>query len=71
MINDNELKLFAKLPSFFSCNNKRLADYLVMSGSKLIRIDKENGSVEYIFEHDDSIDRNLESYEANFKRCMF
>lgn len=57
--------------SEFNCNNKRLADYLSMNGSKLIRIDDKDGNVKYIFEYDDSIDRNLESYEANFKRCMF
>lgn len=55
----------------FSCNSKRLADYLVMNGSKLIRVDNKNGSIEYIFEQDDSIDKNLEDYEVNFKRCMF
>lgn len=55
----------------FSCNSKRLADYLVAHGSKLIRIDKGNGSVEYIFEYDDSIDKVLEDYEKDFKRCMF
>lgn len=55
----------------FSCNSKRLADYLVMNGSNLIRIDKENKSVEYIFEYDDSIDDVLKNYEEDFKRCMF
>lgn len=55
----------------FICNNKRLADYLVMHGSKLIRVGGENRSVEYVFEYDDSIDDILEAYEKDFKRCMF
>lgn len=55
----------------FICNNKRLADYLVIHGSKLIRIDEESRGIEYVFEYDDSIDDVLEAYEKDFRRCMF
>lgn len=55
----------------FTCNNKRLACYLIMHGSKLIRIDKDSDGLKYVFEQDDSIEGILDNYEASFKRCMF
>ena len=54
--------------SEFSCKGKRLADYLINHGSKLIRI--ENGNI-YIFEKNDSLYENLSNYEKDTKKCMF
>lgn len=52
----------------FYCKGKQLADYLVLHGSKLLRV--ENGSV-YIFENDKTINDNLEQWEMDKKRCLF
>ena len=46
--------------SEFSCSGKRLADYLINHGVKLIRIEKGNT---YIFEKDDSIYDKLANYD--------
>jgi hypothetical protein len=54
--------------SEFSCKGKRLADYLINHGAKLIRIEKGNI---YIFEKDDSIYDKLANYEKDTKKCMF
>ena len=54
--------------SEFSCNGRRLADYLINHGVKLIRIEKGNT---YIFEKDDSIYDKLANYEKDTKKCMF
>lgn len=58
----------------FCCKGKRLAKYLMEHGSKLIRIDKDQNSKEFlifIFEKDDSIDKNLEQWEKDKKKYLF
>lgn len=55
----------------FRCKSKRLADYLAKCGSKLIRSERENGDVVFVFEHDDSIEGNIDHWETMSKRCMF
>ena len=56
----------------FRCKGKRLADYLIEYGSKLIRCERdENGDVVFIFENDRTIDYNLNHWAVMSKRCMF
>lgn len=55
----------------FHCNGKRLADYLIKHGSKLINTEFINGEKVYVFEHDDSIDDNLKQWDIAKKRCLF
>lgn len=55
----------------FYCNNRNLANYLKKNGSKFIKVDKVDGSIVYLFEKDDSIDRNLTEWEARIKKCLF
>ena len=58
----------------FWCNSKRLAEYLIKHGSKLIEVDNYNKNKTlkaFAFEKDDSIERNLLAYEKDIKRCMF
>ena len=55
----------------FRCNGKRLADYLIKNGSKLIKTEFVNGCKAYVFEYDESIDENLERWEVAKKRCLF
>ena len=54
--------------NIFYCKGKRLADYLIKHGSKLVKV--ENGNV-YVFEKDETIDINLEKWEIDKKRCLF
>ena len=55
----------------FNCKGKRLADYLVKHGSKLIRNGHIQGINVYVFEYDESIDKNIERFEMAKKRCLF
>ena len=55
----------------FYCKGRRLANFLLSNGSKIVRIDKEEGEFIFVFEYDDSIDWNIEKWEANLKRCYF
>lgn len=55
----------------FYCRGRRLANFLLDNGSKIIRIDKEEGSFVFVFEYDESIESNIEKWEANLKRCYF
>lgn len=55
----------------FYCKGKRLASYLIKNGSKLIKEEFIKGSKNYIFEYDESIDKNLEQWEIVKKRCLF
>lgn len=58
----------------FCCKGKRLANYLIEHGSKIIRIDcdqKSRGFLVFIFENDESIDRNLELWEKDKKKYLF
>jgi hypothetical protein len=55
----------------FYCKGRRLANFLISNGSKIIRIDKEDGLFIFVFEYDDSIDVNIKKWEANLKRCYF
>lgn len=55
----------------FYCKSKRLADYLVKHGSKLINNEFQKGRKIWIFANDDSIEQGLASYEANKKRWLF
>lgn len=56
---------------FFYCKSKRLFDYLVKHGSKFVKTDTLNGTFVYVFENDDSINTNLDSWESNMKKCLF
>ena len=55
----------------FYCKGRRLANFLISNGSKIIRIDKEDGLFIFVFEYDDLIDVNIKKWEANLKRCYF
>lgn len=55
----------------FYCKGRRLANFLISHGSKIIRIDKEDGVFIFVFEYDDYIDANIKKWEANLKRCYF
>lgn len=58
----------------FCCKGKRLANYLIEHGSKLIRIDndqKSKGFLVFIFEKDESINKNLEQWEIDKKKYLF
>lgn len=52
----------------FIVKSKQLANYLISHGSKLIR--KENYNT-YIFEKDESIDKNIEQWEFSKKNIYF
>jgi len=52
----------------FVCKSKRLANYLIEHGSKIIRIDcdqKAKGFLVFIFEQDDSIKKNMETWQKD------
>lgn len=51
----------------FTCTSKRLANYLIKNGSKFIEKRKRL----FVFENDDSINKNIEAYESTLKKCMF
>lgn len=51
----------------FYCKGKRLAEYLIKHGSKFIKVEKNK----FIFEKDESVERNLAVYEKDMKKCMF
>ena len=58
----------------FCCKGKRLANYLIEHGSKLIRIDcdqKSKGYLVFIFVKDESIDENLNQWELDKKKYLF
>ena len=58
----------------FCCKGKRLANYLIEHGSKIIRIDndqKSKGFLVFIFENDESINKNLEQWEIDRKKYLF
>ena len=52
----------------FCCRGKRLANYLIEHGSKIVRIDcdqKAKGFLVFIFEDDDSIKKNMEIWKKD------
>lgn len=55
----------------FSCKGNRLADYLMANGSRLLRVDCVKGVSIFVFEYDDSIDRNIDEWESFQKRAFF
>ena len=60
----------------FCCKGKRLANYLIEHGSKIIRIDcdqksKEKGFLLFIFERDETIDKNLKQWETDKNTYLF
>lgn len=59
------------MSDMFYCKGRRLANFLLANGSKMIRINKEDGEFIFVFEYDDSIDENIGKWEANLKRCYF
>lgn len=59
------------MDNIFTCKGKLLADYLIAHGSKLKKIDRNNGDFTFIFEYDESIEKNIEQWEADMKKCMF
>lgn len=55
----------------FYCKSKRLADYLVKNGSKLVNSEFQKGKKVFVFVKDESIDKGLALWEANKKRWLF
>ena len=58
----------------FVCKGKRLANYLIEHGSKIIRIDcdqKAKGFLVFIFEQDKSIKQNLKQWETDKATYLF
>ncbi len=58
----------------FVCKGKRLANYLIEHGSKIVRIDcdqKAKGFLVFIFERDETIDRNLKQWETDKVTYLF
>ena len=55
----------------FICKGKQLANYLVKNGHSLLRTERSNGSVVFVFKLDDSIDDSVSKWEANKKRWLF
>lgn len=52
----------------FVCKSKRLANYLIENGSKIVRIDcdqKAKGFLVFLFESDESIKRNLDKWNVD------
>lgn len=52
----------------FCCRGKRLANYLIEHGSKIARIDcdqKAKGFLVFIFEDDDSIKKNMQTWQKD------
>ena len=52
----------------FCCRGKRLANYLIEHGSKIVRIDCDQinkGFLVFIFEKDESIKKNLKQWEID------
>lgn len=52
----------------FCCRGKRLANYLIEHGSKIVRIDcdqKAKGFLVFIFEDDESIKNNLQKWQKD------
>lgn len=45
----------------FNCKGKHLALYLMKHGSKLIRIERVDGFIVYVFDNDESIKSNIEN----------
>ena len=59
------------MSDIFLCKGKPLSDYLIKHGSKLIRTENKDGFFVYVFELDDTIDKNLEQWKIDKKRCLF
>ncbi|MFA6667718.1 MAG: DUF5659 domain-containing protein [Bacilli bacterium] len=58
----------------FVCKGKRLANYLIEHGSKIIRIDcdqKAKGFLVFLFEQDESIKQNLKQWETDKETYLF
>lgn len=55
----------------FNCKGKLLADYLIQRGSKLIKINYSNGIPVFVFEYDESIDKNIIQWETDRDKCWF
>jgi len=58
----------------FVCKGKRLANYLIEHGSKIIRIDcdqKAKGFLVFLFEQDESIKQNLKQWEIDKATYLF
>lgn len=55
----------------FYCKSKRIADYLTKHGSRLVKTEKRDGSMIYVFEKDDSVFENLDNLDIDMRRCLF
>ena len=55
----------------FYCKSKRLANYLEKHGSIFIGEDEHEGTIMYVFVNDYSINKNIDKWEADMKRCLF
>lgn len=55
----------------FYCKGKPLADYLSKHGSNLIDVKNDKGVVVYVFEYDNTIDKNLDQWEFDRKKWLF
>ena len=52
----------------FCCKGKRLANYLIEHGSKIVRIETDRNNSEYLvflFQNDDSIRKNLMNWKED------
>lgn len=55
----------------FNCKGKHLALHLMRHGSKLIRIERVDGFIVYVFDNDESIESNIEKWKSDKRRCLF
>lgn len=53
--------------SHFKINDVSMATFFKNNGSKMISM--KNG--EFVFEYDDTIEKNIKLYEDMLKKCMF
>lgn len=59
------------MDNLFYCKSKQLARYLENHGSKLIDASVIDNVFTYTFEYDESIEKNIESYKEDKKKCLF
>lgn len=55
----------------FYCKSKQISSYLIKNGSRLIRTEKDKGLIVFVFDYDDSIDKNLKQLESEKNRYLF
>lgn len=55
----------------FVCKGRNLAEYLIKHGSHLIETTMVGGVYAYVFEKDESIDKNIKEFEKTRNMCLF